>query len=344
MLGYPQRPTGSQNCERRAEYQCSGPEKRWTANSHQSVQPERRHVLSLVQVNLALLLNRFENAERDQSRKTLTVRGRLVQSHALRTAVVDRDGRNRRRRVVLQVLERHDAALRLDDCCENRGISKAPSKLQDFDASTLTLNNRLRDPSLVEASFAFLRHLAEGLRKARVLVDLARSGSVQFAGRQVLDQHLGKVGRLLEEGVVVLDPRVRRDLGDGDSIRRFREFLAIEKWQSGIRHSPFLRHPDRGRKCLGDADFAGSEKLDGVAPDGGAARNSGGVDVQERDFGAVDAQLAAFLEREGGRRATRSVQGLDVARLGVVEEAESVSADSARARLGQVESGRDGDG
>ena len=121
---------------------------------------------------------------------------------------------------------------------------------------------------------------------------------------------------------------------------------SLRRSQSGGQNecSPFLRHPDRGRKCLGDADFAGSEKLDGVAPDGGAARNSGGVDVQERDFGAVDAQLAAFLERQRSGRATRSVQSLDIARLGVIEEAESVSANSARARLGQVESGRDGDG
>lgn len=73
-------------------------------------------MLDLVEVDLALVLHRLEDPERDERRQALAVGRRLVQRDTVLAAVADRDGRDGRRRVVLEVVERHDAALGLDDC------------------------------------------------------------------------------------------------------------------------------------------------------------------------------------------------------------------------------------
>lgn len=88
------------------------------ANAHEGVVPKRRKVLRLTQINLPLLLDRLNNTQRNERGETLTVRRRLVEGDAVLAAVVDRDGRDGGRGVVLEVFEGHDAALGLDDCAQ----------------------------------------------------------------------------------------------------------------------------------------------------------------------------------------------------------------------------------
>lgn len=80
------------------------------------MQPLDSVVHRLREVDRACVLERLDDAERDESSETLTVRWALVESDTVRTAVRVCDGLNGRRAVVLQVVERHDAALGLHDC------------------------------------------------------------------------------------------------------------------------------------------------------------------------------------------------------------------------------------
>jgi hypothetical protein len=63
-----------------------------------------------------------------------------------------------------------------------------------------------------------LRQVTEDAGEVRVLVDLSRTRRVGLVRFRVDDEHLAVIGGLCEEVVVVLDPTVGGNFGDGDAV------------------------------------------------------------------------------------------------------------------------------
>ena len=177
------------------------------------------------------------------------------------------------------------------------------------------LDDRLRDPALVEGRPAALADLAQRARQSRDPHDLAGPRGAAF------EQQLARVASARELPLSSVLPPAR-------GLRRHGEAA--------------LRHFGRGCEHLRQRPAA--EAGDHVGPRGRSTRHRHGKGMERGKVkGAAARRAPGALEVQGRGRAARAVEGVDAAGRRLVVQAEGVAAEPRRARLRHGEGRSRGD-